>query len=130
MMVPSAPSHTAMVARTCQVPGARYQSGKKYLGNCQAIHASATQRVQRGTNRPSGNRYRKRPKEAEPRKWRKSTGISETGCRAASAAMDKGKVAVPKVRSARETNNPVRSSGLRQKMSTATAAYTAAKTIS
>src|ERR687894_1357929 len=106
MMVPSAPSHTAMVARTCQVPGARYQSGKKYLGNCQAIHTSATQRVQRGTNRPSGNRYKKRPNEAEPRKWRKVTGTSETGCRAARVAMVTGRVAVPKVRSARETNSP------------------------
>jgi hypothetical protein len=104
--------------------------GKKYLGACQAIHTSATQRVQRGTNRPSGNRYRKRPNEAEPRKWKNATGTSQTGCRAARVAIVTGRVAVPKVRSARETNSPMRSSDLRQKMSAATAPYTDAKTTS
>jgi hypothetical protein len=67
----------------CQVYGLgfRYRPGKKYLGNCQAIQTSATKRVQRGTNRPSGKRYRKRPKEAAPRKWRKEVGVSHAGCR-------------------------------------------------
>jgi hypothetical protein len=41
-----------------------------------------------------------------------------------------GRVAVPKVSNARETNSPMRSSDLRQKISVATAAYTAAKIIS
>jgi hypothetical protein len=104
--------------------------GKKYLGTCQPIHTSATQRVQRGTNRPSGNRYRKRPNEAEPRRCRMATGASVTGCRAARVAMVTGRVAVPKVSNARETNSPMRSSDLRQKMSVATAPYTDAKTTS
>src|SRR3712207_9595701 len=102
-----------MAATICQPLGCRYQLGKKYLGTCQASHTSATQRVQRGTNRPSGNRYRKRPKQAEPRKWKMETGISQAGYRAGSAAMVDEKVAVPKVRSARETNRPMRSSDLR-----------------
>jgi hypothetical protein len=47
-----------VLIEACQVsgPGFRYQLGKKYLGNCQAIQTSTTQRVQRGTNRPSGKR--------------------------------------------------------------------------
>jgi hypothetical protein len=40
------------------------------------------------------------------------------------------KVAVPNVSSARETNSPIRSSDLRQKMRAATVQHTAAKTAS
>src|SRR5215211_4208323 len=121
-----------MLVKPCQVfgPGLRYQSGKKYLGNCQRIQTSTTQRVQRGTNRPSGKRYRKRPKEAAPTKWRKEVGVSHAGCRAASASMVNTKVAVPKVSRARETSNPMRSSDLRKKMRSATTVHTAAKRMS
>src|SRR5215210_7947080 len=127
MAVPKAPHHTAVLIKACQVYGFKYQLGKKYLGTCQAIHTSATQRAQRGTNRPSGKTYKKSPKEAAPTKWRKATTISQAGCSAASAAMVKPKVAVPKVSSARETNSPIRSSDLRQKTSAATPPHTAAK---
>src|SRR5215211_8595200 len=121
-----------MLIEACQLsgPGLRYQLGKKYRGNCQTIQTSTTQRVQLGTNRQSGKRYRKRPKEAAPRKWRKEVGISHAGCRAATAAMVNTKVAVPKVSSARETSNPMRSSDLGQKMRTATTVHTAAKRMS
>ena len=46
--------------------GQRTGLGRNSLGNCQAIHASATRRVHLGTNRPSGKMYRKRPKEIVP----------------------------------------------------------------
>src|SRR5215207_92092 len=125
--MPRPANHTGPLIQSYQVFGSAYQSGKKYLGSCEAIHTNATQRVHWGTNRPSGKRYRKRPKEATPRKWTKETGISQAGCRAASASMVNTKVAVPNVSRARETNSAMRSSDLRQKMSAATAPHTAAK---
>src|ERR687896_270239 len=125
-----AANHTGPLIQSYQVFGSAYQSGKKYLGSCEAIQTNATQRVQRGTNLPSGKRYRKRPKDAVPRKWTKETGISQAGCRAASASMVNTKVAVPNVSSARETNRAMRSSDLRKKMRAATTPHTAAKTTS
>src|ERR671910_724331 len=125
--MPKAPDTTTVSVRDCQAFGSETQLGKKCSANCHPIHTSATQRVQRGTKRPSGKRYRKRPKEAAPRKWRKATGISQAGCCAASAAMEKVKVAVPNVSSAREANSAMRSSDLRMKMSMATPTHTAAK---
>jgi len=125
-----AANHTGPLIQSYQVFGSAYQSGKKYLGSCEAIHTNATHRAQRGTNRPSGKRYRKRLKEAAPRKWTKETGISQAGYCAARAAMVKVKVAVPKVSSAKETNSAMRSSERRKKMSAATATHTAAKTTS
>src|SRR3990172_6552596 len=106
------------------------QLGIQYLGNSQAIQASATHRVQRGTNRPSGKRYRNRLKEAEPRKWSPATVGCHAGCATTSASMVKGWVAVPKVSSARATNSARRSADLSQKISAATAPYTTAKTTS
>src|SRR4051794_18925193 len=70
--------------------------------------------------------YRNRLKEAAPTKWRTATGISQPECPEASDPTVNPNVAVPKVSSARDTNSPIRSSDLRQKMSPATAAYTAA----
>src|SRR5215207_6424374 len=128
--MPRPANHTGPLIQSYQVFGSAYQSGKKYLGSCEAIHTNATQRAQRGTNRPSGKRYRKRPKDAAPRKWTKETGISQAGCRAASADMVDPKVAVPNVSSARDTNSAMRSSDLRQKISAATVPHTAAKTTS
>jgi hypothetical protein len=128
--VPKAPNHTTVSVQFCQTFGSETQRGKKCSADCQAINTSATQRTQRGTNRPSGKRHRNRLKEAAPKKWRKATGVSQAGCRAASAAMVRVKVAVPKVSSARETNSAMRSSDLRREMSAAIAPYTVAKTMS
>src|SRR5919199_1417442 len=115
-MVPRATDHTTNASQLGRVfRSEESHPGNQYLGNCQEIQTSATQRVQRGTNRPSGKTYRKRPNNAEPRKFRKAKGHHQAWCVAASASAAFGKVAVPKVSSARETNKVILSSGLRQK---------------
>src|SRR5215216_2588200 len=81
------------------------QVATQYLGICHASQASATQRVQRGTNRPSGKIYKNRPKEAAPRKLSAATGGHQRGCAAASAYMFSVKVAVANMSSARATNS-------------------------
>src|SRR5215210_8759874 len=118
----------ASVTQIRGLPGSEsVQRGNQYLGNCQAIHAIATGQVQRGTKRPSGKRYRKRPKEIDPKDLRNATGSRQKGASAASTLIVSVKVAAPNVSSASETNSAMRSSGLRQKMRAATAPYAAAK---
>src|SRR5262249_44494995 len=129
MTAPSAPSQIAALSPVIQMLKFG-QSVSQYLGSCQAIQASATQRVQRGTKRPSGKTYKNRPKEADPRKLRTATGGHQAACMAANAYKSSGKVAIPKVSSAKATNSAKRSADLRQKISAATATYTAAKTTS
>src|SRR5262245_11591305 len=102
----------------------------QYLGTCQTIQVNTTQRVQPGTNRPSGKRYKKRPKEAAPRKLRPATSGHQAGCTAASAYRVSGNVAVPKVSSVRATNSAILSAAVRQKIRAATALYPTAKTMS
>src|SRR3712207_2668825 len=117
MAVPRAPGQTTRLSHTGKpVTSLVSQVGERYLGTCQASHASATQRVQRGTNRPSGKRNRKRPKEAAPRKLRTATGGAQAGCASSSDISGSVKVAVPNVSSARAVKSAIRSSDLRQKM--------------
>src|SRR6266487_4109274 len=131
MTVPSAPNQTTALSQADQIAKSFGQVGTQYLGKSQATQASATQRVQRGMNRPSGKRYRNRLKAAEPRKLRPATSGHHAGCAVASAEyMVAGKVAVPKVSSARAVNSANRSADVRQKISAATATYTTAKAIS
>src|ERR687893_212936 len=89
-----------------------------------------TQRVQPGTKRPSGNRYRNRPKEAAPRKSRRDSGHHKEAYSIDSAYVGFGKPAIPKVSRAKEASIAIRSSDFRQKIMTATATYPAAKTTS
>src|SRR5687767_7018953 len=106
MTAPSALSQTTELSHSGQVvTSATFQVGDQYLGACQASHASATQRVQRGKNRPSGKRNRKRPKAAAPRKLRPATGSPQAGCASISDIKGWVKVAVPNVSSARAVNS-------------------------
>src|ERR671910_1269241 len=128
--MPRATGHTTALVQRYQASGFRCQLGKTCLIACQAIHTSATQRVHRGTNRPSGKRYKKRENEAAPRRCRKSTVNPREGYLVASASRVNTNVDVPNVSSAREVSNPIRSSDLRQKTRAATAQHTAAKPVS
>src|SRR5215203_3361838 len=106
------------------------QLGNQYVGSCQAIHAKTIPRVQPGTKRPSGKRYRNRPKEAAPRKSRRESGHHKEAYSIDSAYVAFGKPAVPKVSRAKEASIAIRSSDFRQKIMNATVTYPAAKTMS
>ena len=108
--MPSAPSQTKVSRRVCQPAGWVVQAGKMCSASCQPIHTTAMAPVQRGTNRPSGNTYRNKPKQAAPRKCSRATGVCKPGWSAARAGRVNPKVAVPKISSAREANTATRSS--------------------
>jgi hypothetical protein len=57
---------------------------------------------------------------------RRDTGHRKEACSRESAYIAFGKPAVPKVKRAKEARSVIRSPGFRQKMMTATAAYTVA----
>src|SRR5829696_8040835 len=86
----------------------------------------ATQKVQRGTKRPSGKRYRNRLMQTEPIDPRATAGSRHAGCTAESRSTALGKVAAPKSSRVSEANRAMRSTVLRQKMRADTAQYTAA----
>src|SRR4028119_1799285 len=92
------------------------QLGNQYAGSCQAIHAKTTQRVQPGTKRPSGKRYRNRPKEAAPRKSRRDSGHHKAAYSMDSAYVGFGKPAIPKVSRAKEASIAIRSRDFRRKI--------------
>src|SRR5918998_4071 len=131
IIVPRKAVHTVIANQPGQPSRSKEsQLGNQYVGSCQAIHAKTAQRVQPGTKRPSGKRYRNRPKEAAPRKSRRDSGHHKEAYSIDSAYVGFGKPTIPKVSRAKEASIAIRSSDFRQKIMTATATYTAAKTMS
>jgi hypothetical protein len=129
--VPRKAVHTAIANQYGQPSRSKEsQFGSQYVGSCQAIHTRMTQRVQPGTKRPSGKRYRNMPKEARPRKSRRESGHHKEVYSIDSADVVLGKPAVPKVSRPKETSIAMGSTDLRQKMMAATKTYTVAKTTS
>src|SRR5215211_1720292 len=91
------------------------------------IHATATQRVQRGTKRPSGNTQKNTPKDASPTKYTRATGRSSPGYASASQCKVSA-CTVPNVTSATEVNKTAPLSDLFQKSIAPIAQYPKAET--
>src|SRR5215211_1294660 len=56
-----------------------YNSGKRLLDNSKAMNATASQRVQRGANRPPGKRKKNNVKQTEPTICTPLTGNDQAG---------------------------------------------------
>src|SRR4028119_1895222 len=106
-------------------------SGEKPLGTSLPMNATASQRVQCGTNRPLGKRKKKSTELTVPTMPRLRTGNPQAGWEeikvyAAVGSTETG----PKDTRNTETSHAIRSSERRQKMSAPTAKNTSWKTLS
>src|SRR3982750_872102 len=102
----------------------------RLFGSCTSTHATATQRVQRGTKCPSGNTNRNTEKHAAPANTRRATGAQRIGCAAESIGTLSGNVMTPNVSRVNAANNAMRSEERRQTSSAVTAAYASASAVS
>src|SRR5437763_1618134 len=86
--------------------------GKKLI-TLQAIHPTASQRVQGGTKRPPGNRQRKRAKQALPKNTTHSFGNTNAGGSVATPTIELN--AMENCTRVNEASSAIRSSDLRKK---------------
>src|SRR5215216_5745994 len=108
-----------------------YNSGKRLLDNSKAMNATASQRVQRGANRPPGKRKKNNVEQTEPTICTPLTGNDQAGWEEIKVFAAVGStVVVQNVTRNSETSSAIRSSERRQKMSTPTANHTSSKTLS
>src|ERR671911_1196819 len=95
------------------------------------MNATASQRVQRGTNRPPGNRKKNNVEQTGPTICTPLTGNHRAGWEEIKVYADVGSTATrPKDTRNTETSSAIRSSERRQKMSAPTANHTNWKTLS
>src|SRR4028119_520571 len=109
--------------------GREYNSGKKSMAIRKAMNATASQRVQRGTNRPLGKSKKNSTTHATPTICTPRTGNHQAGWEEtkASAAVE-STVTVPKDTRNSEVSSAIRSSEPRQKTSASTANTTSSQT--
>src|SRR5215211_9087133 len=92
-----------------------YNCGKRKLGTSLTISATASQRVQRGTNRPPGKSKKNSTTQTEPRACTLRTGNHQAGWKETSEFAAVGStVTVPNVTRNNEVNSAIRSSERRQ----------------
>src|SRR5918995_3323016 len=95
------------------------------------MNATASQRVQRGTNRPPGNRKKNNVEQTGPTICTPLTGNHQAGWEEIKVYADVGSTATgPKDTRNTETSSAIRSSERRQKMSAPTANHTSWKALS
>src|SRR5919107_2864908 len=95
-----------------------YNSGKRKLGTSLTINATASQRVQRGANRPPGKRKKNSTLHTSPTISTLRTGNHQAGWEEIKVYADVGSTATgPKDTRNTETSNAIRSSERRKKMS-------------
>jgi len=127
MSEPNIASGTRGKSSPGQLEGSSGESGKKEPGINKRADMKANQPVQRGTKWPSGKRKKKNMRDGKPiaSSLTRVTGTCQAGCMAARVEGIDGKEP-PRATRQKEANKAIKSSDLRQKMSAATAKYTAA----
>src|SRR5215217_3541687 len=108
-----------------------YNSGKRPSGTLLTINATASQRVQCGTNRPLGKRKKNSTAQTSPTICTPWTGNHQAGWEEIKVYAAVGSLPTgPKDTRNTETSSAIRSSERRQKMSAPTANHTNWKTLS
>src|SRR5215204_6768174 len=108
-----------------------YNSGKRLLDNSKAMNATASQRVQRGANRPPGKRKKNNVEQTEPTICTPLTGNHQAGWEESKVFAAVGStVTVPNATRNTETSSAIQSSERRKKMMAPTANHTNSKTLS
>src|SRR5215217_2784828 len=108
-----------------------YNSGKRSLEVRKAMNATASPRVQRGTNRPLGKSKKNNVMQISPRIWTLRTGNHQAGWEEIKvSATVMSNVTVPNATRNAETNSAIRSSERCQKMMVPTANHTSSKILS
>src|SRR5215216_5724688 len=108
-----------------------YNPAKRLLDRSKAMNATASQRVQRGANRPPGKRKKNNAEQTEPTISTPLTGNHQAGWEEVKvyAAVGMTKTG-PKVTRNSETSSAIRSSERRKKMMAPTANHTSWKIFS
>src|ERR671910_373341 len=108
-----------------------YNSGKRTSGTSLTINATASQRIQCGTNRPLGKSKKNSTEQTVPTICTPWTGNHQAGWEEIKVYADVGSTATgPKDTRNMETSSAIRSSERRQKMSAPTTNHTSWKTLS
>src|ERR687890_1386464 len=107
-----------------------YRAGKRSLETIKVINVTASQRVQRGMNRPPGKSKKNSMAQATPTISTPWTGNRQAGCEETKASASVVSTAVPNVTRNSDTSSAIRSSERRRKMSAPTAIQTKSATLS
>src|SRR5215213_903990 len=110
--------------------GREYRAGKRSLETIKVMNVTASQRVQRGMNRPPGKSKKNNMEQVTPTISTPWTGNRQAGCEETKASASVVSTAVPNVTRNSETSSAIRSSERRRKMSAPTAIQTKSATLS